>query len=118
MMIITLADVVWADAWSRTGMGFSVVFCVLLLLVFVLIVFGVVSRLSGKNKSAQVAQVAQPIVSTAAVSASDADKAAIATALYLYFQNVHDEESGVITIQHNEHSAWHHELNQHVLIHK
>lgn len=106
-----LADVVWADAWARTGMGFGVVFTVLLVLVVVLVAFGVFSRLSG-NKTPKVAE--QPAVKPAAqpvASASDADKAAIATALYLYFQNVHDEESNVITIRHNAVSAWHHELN-------
>jgi len=46
-MLYILADVVWADAWARTGMGFGVVFIVLLVLVFVLIAFGVVSRLAG-----------------------------------------------------------------------
>jgi Na+-transporting methylmalonyl-CoA/oxaloacetate decarboxylase gamma subunit len=112
--VMILADVVWADAWARTGMGFGVVFTVLLVLVVVLVAFGIFSRLSG-NKTPKVAKVAdQPAVKPAAqpvVSASDADKAAIATALYLYFQNVHDEESNVITIRHNANSAWHHELN-------
>ena len=109
-----LADVVWADAWARTGMGFGVVFSVLLILVFVLIVFGLFSRISGK-KQAQAPQPAPlkaaPQAVAPAATASDADKAAIATALYLYFQNVHDEESNVITIQHNANSAWHRELN-------
>lgn len=114
MVLNLLADVVWADAWARTGMGFGVVFTVLLVLVVVLVAFGVFSRLSG-NKAPKVAKVVeQPVVKPVAqpvASASDADKAAIATALYLYFQNVHDEESNVITIRHNASSAWHHELN-------
>ncbi|MBO4564547.1 MAG: OadG family protein [Bacteroidaceae bacterium] len=115
MMVINfLADVVWADAWARTGMGFGVVFSVLLILVFVLVAFGLFSR-AGKKK-AQTPQpaplkAAAPQTVAPAASASDADKAAIATALYLYFQNVHDEESNVITIRHNASSAWHHELN-------
>ncbi len=114
-MINILADVVWADAWARTGMGFGVVFAVLLILVFVLMAFGLFSRMSGKKqtqapKPASLQSAPQAAVAPAA-SASDADKAAIATALYLYFQNVHDEESNVITIQHKANSAWHHELN-------
>ncbi|MBR6894265.1 MAG: OadG family protein [Bacteroidaceae bacterium] len=120
MMINLLADVVWADAWARTCMGFGVVFTVLLVLVFVLVAFGIFSRLSG-NKTPKVAKVAEQPAAKPAVkpvaSASDADKAAIATALYLYFQNVHDEESNVITIHHTANSAWHHELNPHVLTH-
>ena len=119
IMLYILADVVWTDAWARTGMGFGVVFTVLLVLVFVLIAFGVVSRLTG-NKAPKVAKVAEQPAKAAAMpvaSASDADKAAVATALYLYFQNVHDEESNVVTIHHTPNSAWHHELNPHVLTH-
>ena len=110
--------VVWSDIWSMSGIGFGVVFVVLILLIFVMIILGAsVQKLESsgaKTKSAKPA--AQPVAKTSAApaaSASDADKAAIATALYLYFQNVHDEESGVITIRNDRHSAWHHELNNH-----
>ena len=37
--------------------------------------------------------------------------AAIATTLYLYMNNAHDEESGVLTIHMDEHTLWHAELN-------
>ncbi len=101
-----------------SGIGFGVVFVVLILLIFVMFLLGKsFQKLEGsgpKTKSAK--PTAQPIAATPAApaaSTSDADKAAIATALYLYFQNVHDEESDVITIKNNRHSAWHHELNNH-----
>ena len=104
------------------GIGFGVVFCVLLLLVVVMHLLGyTVQKVEGagakKPAAPAVAKAtAAPAAPAASVAtASDADKAAIATALYLYFHNVHDEESHVITIHHNEHSAWHHELNQHIL---
>ena len=47
-------------------------------------------------------------------SASDIDQIAIATAIYLYTANQHDEESGILTIHHTDHSAWHAELNKHL----
>ncbi|MCQ2094214.1 MAG: OadG family protein [Bacteroidaceae bacterium] len=110
--------VIWSDVWAMSGIGFGVVFVVLILLIFVMILLGKsVQKLESsgaKTKSAK--PTAQPVAATSAApaaSASDADKAAIATALYLYFQNVHDEESDVITIKNNRHSAWHHELNNH-----
>ena len=71
------------------------------------------TKKSAKPKKVTAQPAAQVAASSPAASASDADKAAIATALYLYFQNVHDEESDVITIRSNHNSAWHHELNNH-----
>lgn len=124
--MITLLSVNWGDVWAMAGIGFGVVFIVLLLLVFVMFLLGyTVQKLEkpGTKKvtvaPATVAASTPAPAATKAVpasEASDADKAAIAMALYLhFFNNVHDEESHVITIHHNEHSAWHHELNEHVL---
>ena len=117
MITNSIAYVEWGDVWAMTGIGFGVVFCVLLLLVFALFALGyAVSLIEGTAKKkaapAPVQQVAQTTAPSAA-SASDADKAAIATALYLYYQNVHDEESDVITIKRDPNSHWHHELNKH-----
>ncbi len=106
--------VIWSDVWAMSGIGFGVVFCVLVLLVYVLKFLGwLVPKFAKGEKpvKAQKQAAAPKAVAAAPVSsASDADKAAVATALYLYFQNVHDEESDVLTI-HSNHSAWHHELN-------
>ena len=120
--MVTLLSVNWGDVWAMAGIGFGVVFCVLLLLVVVMHLLGyTVQKVEGAGAKKPAAPVvakatAAPAAPAASVAtASDADKAAIATALYLYFHNVHDEESHVITIHHNEHSAWHHELNQHNL---
>lgn len=112
-MIIPLVEVNWTNVWMETGIGFGIVFVILILIVFILTLFGVISK-----KVEQKSEVTSLPVSTAATadasSASDDDQAAIATALYLYYQNVHDVESGVITIKHNPYSAWHHELNKHL----
>ena len=102
----------------ETGIGIGTVFVILILLVGVLTVFGSVAKKGAKpaaKPAAAPAPAAPKATAAPATSASEDEKAAIATALYLYFQNVHVEESGVITIKHNPNTAWHHELNQHVL---
>ena len=76
------------------------------------------------GKAAKAEEAAKPKVLTGAeyikskqadiASASDIDQIAIATAIYLYTANQHDEESGILTIHHTDHSAWHAELNEHL----
>ena len=103
-MILAIA---WPDMLAMTGIGFGVVFCILLLLVFILKIFSAVG--AKKKAPAQVAKTpaAAPAAKIAAADAADGDFAAVATALYLYFQEVHDEESYKLTIRHHEHTAWH-----------
>lgn len=105
-------------AWGMAGISVGVVFTILVLLVCVLYVFSAVA--AGKAMKAEAA--AKPKVLTGAeyikskqadiASASDLDKVAIATAVYLYMGNQHDEESGILTIHHTDHTAWHAELNE------
>ncbi len=100
----------WTTAWLMTGLGVGVVFSILVLLVLVLQIFSFVAK--GKKVKPQTAKVAQ--ASTAPQSldgASDIEKAAVATAVYLYLNNLHDEESGKLTIHLNEHTGWHAVLN-------
>lgn len=109
--------IIWSNIWMITGLGMGIVFVILILLVFIL---GFFSKVVNKGTKSSSVKIAPPLVvpdehAVAKQSASDEDKAAIATALYLYFQNVHVEESGIITIKNNPNSAWHHELNKHVL---
>ena len=102
------------------GISVGVVFTILLLLVCVLYIFSAVAK--GSTVKAETA--AKPKVLTGAEfvkskqadisSASDAEKAAIATAIFLYMGNQHDEESGILTIHHTDHPAWHAELNRHL----
>jgi len=117
---MTLLSTNWGVAWTMAGVSVGVVFSLLILLVLVLYVFNFVA--AGKAAKAEVA--AKPKVLTGAeyikskqadiASASDLDKVAIATAVFLYMGNQHDEESGLLTIHHTEHSAWHAELNRHL----
>ncbi len=113
-MIIPLAEVNWGNVWMETGIGIAIVFVILTLIIFILSLFNVFAK-TKKSGNASVPKVqATAAVVAPATSASEVEKAAIATALYLYYQNVHDVESGVITIKHNDFSAWHHELNPHL----
>ncbi len=110
-MILLTTD--WGQAWAMAGISVGVVFCILLLLVCVLAVFSAVAQ--GKPEANAVSAVS-PVVSPKSVravsSASGADEAAVAMAVYLYLNGRHDDESGVLTINVNEHSLWHEELNE------
>lgn len=100
--------ITWPDMLAMTGIGFGVVFCILLLLVFVLKIFSAVSTSGSKKAAVPAKAAAAPAakVSAAPAAAGD-DYAAVAAALYLYFQEVHDTESYKLTIRHHEHTAWH-----------
>ena len=109
-MILLTTD--WGQAWTMASISVGVVFCILLLIVCVLVVF---SRLA-QDKPVKPAAAA-PVATLAGSPkssrmASGADEAAVAMAVYLYLNGRHDEESGVLTIQVNEHSLWHEELNE------
>lgn len=102
------------------GISVGVVFAILILLVLVLYVFHFVAA----GTAAKTESAAKPKVLTGAdfvkskqadiASASELDKIALATAVYLYMGNQHDEESGILTIHHMNHPAWHAELNKHL----
>lgn len=100
----------WTTAWLMTGMGIGVVFCILILLVLVLHIFSLVSVQNSTPATKAVAPK-QKAVTTVEEDASDRRAVAIATALYLYMQDAHDEESGILTIHLDEHPAWHAQLN-------
>ncbi len=118
--MITILSTDWGQAWGMAGISVGVVFTILLLLVCVLYIFSAVAA----GKAAKAEESTKPKVLTGAeyvkskqaklADASDADKIAIATAIYLYTANQHDDESGLLTIHHTDHSAWHAELNKHL----
>ena len=110
MTILTVT----AETWQLAGISVGVVFSILIALVAVLGIFTVVA----KKTKAKTAAVTSNIVSNiqakqqakAVSEASELEKAAIATAIYLYFNDDHDHESGVLTIN-NAPSAWGRVLN-------
>ena len=104
----------WADRGYLAGISVLTVFVILIVLVLVLQIFNAVAKsTSGSTKApkaAAPAPAAAPKAAAPLADASEADKAAVATALYLYMNNVHDEESGVLTIAQTP-SAWRPVLN-------
>ena len=100
-----------------SGIGFGVVLIVLVVLVYVMKLLGSTVQFAEKKgtkpQPVPVKQTSPVMADAESESTSDADRAAVAVAVYLYFQRVHDEESDVLTIHHADHSAWHHELNNH-----
>ena len=95
----------WTNVLIMTGIGIGVVFAILILLVLILQLFNYVST----RKSAPAAK-AEPQTAVKSENTSDTERAAIATALYLYFNEAHDEESYLLPYRHNEHSAWNSEF--------
>lgn len=98
--------------WTLTLISVSVVFIALVILYFIYNFSGSIfsGKISFKRKPK--APEGAPDVAAAIALALQAecgsdDEIAAVTALYLYLNdNVHDVESGVITIKHNAASAW------------
>ena len=95
-----------------TGIGVGVVFCILIILVFVLQIFNLVATKSTAPKaSALKAGVAGMPSSNELAETSEFDMAAVTTAVYLYQKSKGDQESGILTIKRGP-SAWHAVLNE------
>ena len=96
MMILAVN---WGNAAIITLFSIALVFAVLILLIYILKLFGVVFA---EKKSAAAATVA----TAKSDEISDEEVAAIAMAVNLFF-NRHDEESDVLTFRQNHDvSAW------------
>ena len=115
--MILLAN--WSHVWMVTGLGFLMVIALLVVLIFILKLLGTV--ISGAVKApakASAPKASAPKASApAAVSAApkaqtgaDDDLAAIAMALHLYFNGVHDVEPTEIHIKRVERSGWNSKL--------
>ena len=87
----------WSNAFVVLGLGVGIVFAVLVMLVFLLNAFG--WFFIRKEKPVAVISIVEVNIP------SGAEKAAIAMALYLFYQDEHNEESGIITIKGNP-TSW------------
>ena len=108
---MTVLSVDWGVAWMLAGICVATVFFILLVLVLVLQIFSMVTKGSSKDVKSQPAAVPAITKAASLATASEEDKAAVATALYLYLNNSHDEESGILTIAQEQDPAWHAVLN-------
>ena len=85
----------WGNTMIITGVGFALVFVVLVLLIYIVKLFGVIFTQKPKAQ----APVAAPVAAPAAEN-DDMDMAALAYVLHTFY-NQHDEESVVLTIRHD-----------------
>ena len=85
----------WGNTMIITGVGFALVFVVLVLLIYIVKLFGVIFTQKPKAQ----APVAAPVAAPAAEN-DDMDMAALAYVLHTFY-NQHDEESDVLTIRHD-----------------
>ena len=103
----------WSHVWMVTGLGFCMVIALLVVLIFILKLLGAVVSSAVKDpKAAQPKAIAQAPAAQAAPAAASADDdlAAIAMALHLYFNGVHDVEPTEIHIKRVERSGWNSKL--------
>ncbi|MBO7049469.1 MAG: OadG family protein [Bacteroidaceae bacterium] len=106
----------WSHVWLVTGVGFIMVFILLVVLTWLMQWSGkLFSKIEEKKKvaaSKPVKQDAPAVDSVNEEEATDADMAAIAMALHLYYNSVHDVEPTRITIKRveNKGSAWNNKM--------
>ena len=95
------ANMGWPEMLLMAGIGFAVVFCVLVLLIFIMKVMGWVFTRQKKAEKAAKAAAAGVAVAEDDHHEAITDQeiaAAIITALKLYKSNLHDQESEMLTI--------------------
>ena len=105
MTVLTITP----EAWYIAGISQCVVFAILVLIVLVLVCFGYVARHANKHQGEAKTPALAP--GKHADAAEGDDLVVVATALYLYLNSAHDEESGVLTIKNTQPSNWHAVLN-------
>lgn len=112
-----LLSVNWPHVWMVTLLGFCLVVCLLFVLIFILQLLGFVMKekpaKQATSPAAREAVAAIPQKETATAKAGDAaTTAAIAMALHLFYNGVHDEEPTKVTIRKVErrYSPWNSKL--------
>lgn len=105
MYFLSITD---PQIWLLAGISILVVFAILVILVAILNIFSLVSQ---KKTTKETKAVKGSTEQTKGLEkASEEDKAAVATALYLYFHEINNSESRVLTIS-PYNSAWGAQLN-------
>ncbi|MCC8359443.1 OadG family protein [Salinimicrobium sediminilitoris] len=98
----TTSVVDWSQIWIITGVGYTVVFFALLMLMFL---FKSMPRVLNLGLSKKIREVREKAAARRNGDAKEEKyisgevSAAIGLALTLYFKEQHDEESGIITIK-------------------
>lgn len=100
---MTLLAINWNNIILVTLIGFGVVFCVLVLLIVIITIFGKVmaprAKVTKMTTTTDANNATVKVEKTVEGHIPALDSAAIAAALHMYFDDVHDEESLVVTIK-------------------
>ena len=105
--MMTMLAINWGNAAIITGVGFGLVFLVLVLLIYIVKLFGVIFA---QKPAAQKVAPAAAVAAAPAAEVGEEDMVAIAYALHMFY-DMHDEESDVLTFRHEEYnySPWNHQ---------
>jgi Na+-transporting methylmalonyl-CoA/oxaloacetate decarboxylase gamma subunit len=106
-MIYFLDTVNWSQIWVITAVGYTVVFSALILLIFVFKSMPKLLNMQLKRKLKREGKYVEQTGGGEQFIAGEVN-AAIGTALSLYFSDLHDDESKIITIKRVErrYSPW------------
>ena len=107
MYFLSITD---PQIWALAGLSILVVFSILVLLVLILSIFTAVAKKTSAKAKAVKTTIETSLEAKTFEKASEEDKAAVATALYLYFEERDNRESRVLTIVPYA-SAWGPQLN-------
>ena len=107
MHFLSISD---PQIWTLAGLSILVVFSILVILVAILSIFTAVAKKTSAKAKAVKTTIETSLEAKTFEKASEEDKAAVATALYLYFEEKNNRESRVLTIAPYT-SAWGPQLN-------
>ena len=107
MKFLSISD---PQIWLLAGISICVVFAILIILVLILSLFTAAAKKTTEKAKAVKSTIETSLEAKSFEKASEEDKAAVATALYLYFQERDNSESRVLTIVPYP-SAWGAQLN-------
>ena len=107
MYFLSISD---PQTWLLAGLSILVVFAILVILVAILNIFTIVAKKTTAKAKAVKSSISSSLEAKSFEKASEEDKAAVATALYLYFEEMYNRESRVLTIVPYP-SAWGAQLN-------
>ena len=107
MYFLSISD---PQIWLLAGISVLVVFSILIILVAILNIFTIVAKKTTEKAKAVKSSLDSREQAKSFEKASEEDKAAVAMALYLYFEEKDNRESRVLTIVPYP-SAWGAQLN-------
>lgn len=100
-----------SSTWLMSLIGVGIVFLILFLLVVILQLFNHLFNTDSSKSDKFVSELKNNVHDEKQENVSELDKAAVATAVYLFYNELHDNESNVLTVKQTP-SHWHAVLNE------